>query len=281
MRIHKLHCHTLLTALFAVLAISVQFSAPVNAHEYWIEPFDFTPELNTTVSADLRVGQDFKGNALAYIGVFTAGYQITDANGMRELKGRDGDRPALSFETLAPGLNIVTYQTTQSRVRFDEWETFAAYFNNEGMPEIGEQHRARNLPPTGFSELYSRYVKSLLAVGGETTGADREIGMRTELVALANPYALPFGEGVPVQLLYEGVPLPDKQISIFARSQRQGEEDLLETSKVRTDGNGRAIIKVRPGKRYLLNSVHLIEVEGRGEVVWESFWASLTFEVPG
>ncbi len=280
MSAHKLDYRLLLAALILFFGISVQFSTPVNAHEYWIEPLDFTPELGARASAELRVGQDFKGDVLAYIGVFTLGYQVTDASGTRELKGRDGDRPALSFETQMPGLNIMSYQTTQNRVRFDEWETFATYFNNQGMPETGERHRERNLPPTGFSELYSRYVKSLLAVGGESTGADREIGMRTELVALANPYALPFGEALPVQLFYEGAPLPDKQISIFARSQNPGEEGFLETSKLRTDENGRALIKVVSGRRYMLNSVHLIEVEGRGEVVYESFWASLTFEVP-
>lgn len=280
MNLHKPDCRLLIGTLILFLGISVQISVPVNAHEYWIAPLDFTPELNGRALADLRVGEDFKGDALAYIGVFTVGYQVTDSSGTRELKGRDGDRPALSFETLVPGLHIMSYQTTQNRVRFDEWETFATYINNQGIPETAERHRERNLPPTGFSELYSRYAKSLLAVGGESTGADREIGMRTELTALANPYSLPFGEPLPVQLFYEGAPLPDKQISIFTRSQKPGEEDFLETSKVRTDENGRALIKVMPGRRYMLNSVHLTEVEGRGEVVYESFWASLTFEVP-
>ena len=281
MHTHKLDCRSLLVALLAVWAISVQFSTRVNAHEYWIQPIDFTPDLNVRALADLRVGQDFKGDILSYIGAFSVGYQITDTNGTRQIAGRDGDRPALSYETQAPGLNIMTYQTTKNRVRFDEWETFATYLVKQGMPEVIEQHRARNLPPTGFTELYSRYVKSLLVVGGETMGNDRETGMRTELVALANPYALPFGEGLPVQLFFEGAPLPDQQISIFVRSGTPGEEEFFETMSVRTDENGRALIRVVPGKRYMLNSIHLIEVVGRGEVVWESFWASLTFEVPG
>ena len=53
---------------------------------------------------------------------------------------------------------------------------------------------------------------------------------------------------------------------------------------LKTDAEGRATVPVKPGYRYMLDSVVLREpapdlAAGR-DVVWESLWANLTFAVP-
>jgi len=48
----------LLAAGAAVLALA----APLFAHDFWIEPSTFRPEVGATVGLSLRVGQGFRGD---------------------------------------------------------------------------------------------------------------------------------------------------------------------------------------------------------------------------
>lgn len=266
------------SAPILALALALITLIPVNAHEYWIEPLDFTAATQQDVEAHLKVGSDFKGQMLSYIPQFSVGYQLTTEQGSIELKGRAGDRPALIFTPEISGLNILTYQTTKNRVTFAKMEKFTSYLATQGMSEIAERHRERDLPESDFAESYSRYAKSLILVGNEVSGHDQATGMTIELVALQNPYSLNDGDELSVQLLYLGQPLAENQVSIFVQDQERTGE--LQVSRARTDANGQIQLNLQAGKIYLLNGIKMVEVNDQEKVVWESFWASLTFEIP-
>ena len=86
-------------------------------------------------------------------------------------------------------------------------------------------------------------------------------------------------KGMPVRLTYQGEPRADEQIEVFERD--TGGEVTVTT--LRTDGDGRALIPVKPGHDYMLDAVLMRAVEPafEGDPVWESLWANLTFGVPG
>lgn len=258
---------------FAAFVFTLLSYSAGMAHEYWIEPLNFSPPLNEATAAHLTVGSDFKGQQLSYIPQFTVGYQITNQKGMTALEGMAGDRPALAFTPEVGGLNIITYQTSRNLVTFQKWDKFETYLTLQGMTDIIERHRARGLPESDFSEGYSRYAKSLIAVGGQSTGSDVYTGMLVELVALQNPYSLAPVDELSIQLLFEGIPLGDHQISIFRR-----DEDLR-VERVRTDENGQIKLPLDAGTKYLFNAIKMVDLEGQGKQVWESYWASMTFEI--
>ncbi len=274
---HTLSPYAICIAPVFALALVLIALFPVSAHEYWIEPLDFTPAAQQDVQAHLKVGSDFKGQMLSYIPQFSVGYQLTTAQGSIDLEGMAGDRPALIFRPEEQGLNILTYQTTKNRVTFAKMEKFTSYLATQGMSEIAERHRERGLPESDFAESYSRYAKSLILVGDEVSGQDQATGMTIELVALQNPYSLSDGDELSVQLLYLGQPLADNQVSIFI--QDQGRIGELQISRVRTDAEGQINLNLQAGQVYLLNSIKMVEINDQEKVVWESFWASLTFEI--
>ena len=126
-------------------------------------------------------------------------------------------------------------------------------------------------------ERYSRYGKALIAVG-DGAGADREAGLETEIVALANPYTDDLSDGLPVRVLYQGAPRADAQVELFAKSP----EGEVEITLLRTDAEGVALLPVTPGQVYLADAVVVrpLEPVAEDDPVWESLWASLTFKVP-
>ncbi|AZQ67733.1 DUF4198 domain-containing protein [Silicimonas algicola] len=81
-----------------------------------------------------------------------------------------------------------------------------------------------------------------------------------------------------VEALWRGEPAADVQVSVFFLPRDSVPPAGTERTLFRTDAAGRATIRMaKPGK-YLLNAVHLEPVEASAEAMWNSCWASLTFE---
>lgn len=256
-----------------MLAIS-----PVSAHEFWIEPDNYSVNPDTEIKADIRIGQDFKGNAFPYIPSRFVAFKSHDRLGEIDVAGVTGDLPALAMTPRTEGLTIITYVSVAERIRFQEWEKFAYYLDLEGLNSIPARHDARGLSRDDVRELYTRCAKTLVSVGDATADQDHATGMRLELVAGQNPSALSAGAEIGFTLLWEGQPLADAQVALFEK----GKEGAAATRTLaRTDMNGHASFTIPAGGTYLAAAVHMIEATPSRNADWESYWASLTFGIKG
>lgn len=251
---------------------------PVLGHEYWIDPERFAVPTGEAIRADLRVGQAFEGAALIYNPASFRRFEIASPEGLAPVEGRLGDRPAMA-ETAPEGLAVVALATADSKLTYKAFADFESFVTHKAADWTIDEHRARGLPENGFVEAYSRYAKSLVAVGA-ARGSDRALGLETEFVALLNPYADDLSGGLPVELHYRGAPRGGAQVEIFEKAP----DGMVEVTTVTTDAGGRATIPVRPGYRYMIDAVVLRApspalAEATG-AVWESLWANLTFAVP-
>jgi len=263
---------------FAVMLLVVTgFVGSARAHEFWIEPLTFTPPSGKAIAAHNRLGQMLKGDVGPYLESLFHEFTLTDQDGTRKVLGRIGDRPALNMEPRRDGLHIAAYESTPSVLRYRDPEKFADFVKAEGFAWAVDAHKQRGLPKKDFKEAYTRFAKSLIAVGNGA-GKDQALGLRIELIALTNPY-LKKGP-LQVQVLFEKAPLADVQISIF----RRDTEDNVTRETLRTDREGRAIIPDKDATITLLSAVHMVEpnedLATRKEVVWHSLWASLTYGAP-
>ena len=248
------------------------------AHEVWLAPDAYRVPPGGTIAVELMNGEGFEGSRQIYNRNSFTRFEHHAAGTVTDILGRLGDRPVFRLEDATPGLHRVVYQSTSSWLTYTEWDKFMAFARHKDFADIEARHQARGLPRTGFVETYARFAKTLIAVG-EGSGADRDMGMDTEIVALANPYALN-GGSVPVRVLYLGKPRTDVQVEVFERAP----DGAVEISLLRTDGAGEADVPVKPGHIYLVDAVVLREPEPdlrpRENAVWETLWASLTFAVP-
>jgi len=251
-------------------------ASPAAAHEFWIEPHDFSIEADTKIQADLRVGQDFKGDTFPFIPSRFAAFKRYDRLGEKDVEGVTGDLPALSQPARAEGLSIFTYVSAGERIRFRDWDKFAAYLDLEGLTSIPARHDARGLPRDDIRELYTRCAKTLVSVGDDATDQDRATGMRLELVAGDNPMTVTPGADMSFTLLWEGKPLPDTQVALFKKGENS---DTGTRTLARTDENGQASFTLPATGTYMAASVHMIEAPADRNADWQSFWASLTFGV--
>lgn len=254
-------------------------ASPVAAHEFWIEPLDYQIGANGKLEADIVNGQEFTGAKLAFLPQRFVNFLVFAGDQVARVEGRPGDQPALNQAPLAEGLNVAGYQAQNAIVTYENWESFQNFVDHKDLGDVRTRHSARGLSENGFKEVYSRYSKSLIGVG-HSEGADRRMGLETEIVALANPYTDDLSGGMTVQVFYRDTMRADTQVEVFEKAAN----GAVEISLYRTDAEGIARFPVKPGFRYMVDAVVLREptvaLNERSNAVWETLWANLTFAVP-
>lgn len=264
--------------LFAATIATFACVGKAPAHEFWIDALDYAVAPGAPIAGDLRVGEEFEGAPMSYIPRSFTRFDVTTGDGVAPVDRRLGDLPALMVEALPEGLAVVAHETTATRLTYTEWDRFLRFAAHKDFGDVAAMHDARGLSRDRFVESYSRHVKALIAVG-EGAGSDSVLGLTTEIVALANPYTDDLSAGLPVQVYYDGAIRADVQVELFDRAP----DGTVTVTLHRTDADGIAILPVTAGHEYLADHVVLEPVEPveEGDPVWHTYWAGLTFAVPG
>jgi hypothetical protein len=262
-----------LGAFAGTLALCCATSA---AHDFWIEPTTFSPEPGRIVGARLRVGQELLGDPVprdpALVNQFI---MVDNSGGRKQLIGRGGSDPAGLLRVEAPGLLVIGYLSNPSPVEMPA-EKFNQYLKDEGLDAAAALRAQRGQSGSTAHEIFSRCAKSLVLSGPATRAqSDQPLGFTLELVAERNPYAIRGGEELPLRLTYQGRPLAR---ALVVAINKLNPADKL---SARTDSEGR--VRFRLGERgmWMVKAVHMIAAPEGSHAEWASYWASLTFELPG
>jgi uncharacterized GH25 family protein len=262
--------------LFAAGAF-VLAAAPLLAHDFWIEPTTFRPEVGSTVGLSLRVGQGFRGDPVPLMPDKIVKFvTVSSAGAETPVGGIPGRDPAGRARVTEPGYTVAGYRSSPSSLELPA-DKFEAYLKDEGLEKVSSIRARRGDSEKPSKEIYSRCAKALLdAGGGGTSGFDRALGFRLELVPETSPKKLPpsGGGSLPVRLLYEGKPLA----GALAVAMNRDEPD--KRLSARTDKAGRVLFALPRGGVWLVKAVHMVPAPPESGADWESLWASLTFEAP-
>lgn len=263
-----------LSALAAAIA-----ATPLAAHEYWIDADVGTQTDTPFASAHLRVGEDLSGSSLPYLDTTVRRMVHHAPTASGPIPARLGDRPAIGAIPLADiGLHILTVETEPAYVVFD-MPDFVDYLAYEGLTGIAEAHRARDLPDVEIAEEFIRNARALIQVGPATEDDDdRPTGLPFEMTVIGSPFTA--NDALSVRLTWQGTPETDRQIALFHRPTDGTAPDATTRVLARTDADGVARFAPASPGEYMLNAVRIVPVDGPGSVVWQSYWASLTFDLP-
>jgi hypothetical protein len=265
-----------MTVLARSLAALCILAAPLQAHEFWIEAESYVVPSGGAVTATLRNGELLTGVGLSYLPTRTRRHDYVAGGSVAPIPARIGDNPAIALEGLPDGLVTLIHETAPLNLTYDDWAAWTAFTDQKDLAWGQAAHRARGLPEDAVRERYMRFAKALVAVG-DGRGADAERGLRTEIVAEANPYTDDLSAGLPVRVLLDGRPRAGAQVEMFARAP---DGDVRVTTHL-TDAEGRAVLPVVRGYDYLLDSVTLLPLNPQApdDPAWLTLWAALTFSV--
>ena len=260
-------------ATLSVTAMLTLGTDPAAAHEFWLDPIDFTPKVGATVPIVHRIGINFEGDTYPFVRKLSRRFSIVDAQGERAIKTIDGDDPAGEVKFSTAGLSIVVYQRVAEPTVFATFEKFEENLKIEGLEWAIDAHRQAGKRMTDIRELYARCAKALVSVGAGG-GNDRAVGLPLEIIAELNPYKLNLGDPLPVRLLHTGKPVAGLLVKSFNR------DDKESPRQARTDADGRALMQVPMAGEVLISAVHMLPPGPKEQVEWSSLWASLTFKRP-
>lgn len=186
---------------------------------------------------------------------------------------------SLTFE-ISPsvaGSHVVALSTRPRRVRLKA-DDFADYLEANHLDSILDMLTELGEEKQPAVERYTKWAKATIDVG-EPEGAEDEpawskpVGNTLEIVPLYNPSSVLPGGRLRVRVLYEGEPLAGA--SVTGGKAGGGEAEIV----TNTDSDGVAEVTLLTPGRWYLRTIHMIRLDGDPEMRWESFWATLTFEL--
>lgn len=248
-----------------------------HAHEFWIAPDRFSPPPDTPVALSLRVGEAFLGEPVGFGQPMAISLGWHSAQGKTDLTSQ---LPAIAQGSVnvsfsQPGTQIIALDTQPITTELPA-DGFTAYLREDGLERVIAQREVNGQSASPGRERYRRHVKTLLHVGNQS---DSMVGVRTgqtlEIVPLKNPHRLKPGDALPVEVLFNGAPLPRALVKFWSR---RGEQfDMVST---RTDAAGQGTATLPRHGAWMVSVVHMVpNPDGKGQD-WDSHWGNLTFEMP-
>ncbi|MEA2240121.1 MAG: hypothetical protein QOC81_4845 [Thermoanaerobaculia bacterium] len=256
-------------SFFLILAFVARAAA---AHDFWIEPSTFRPQIGTTLLTSLRVGQEFVGDAVARDSSMIERFIVRDGAGERDIAGLERRDPAGYLAVERAGIAVIGYRSKPKYLEMPA-EKFEQYLKDEGLESViaSRKRSGDSLKPS--KEIFSRCAKALIYTDGAGTGArfDAPLAFRYEIVPKTNPYQMKNDE-MNVVVLYDGKPLPNALVVAMHQ------EDASLRLRIRSDAKGRVTFHLPKRGVWLIKSVQMIPAPSGSNSDWESLWASLTFE---
>jgi len=264
------------TKLFFSVVLTGVFISNIFAHEYWFEPDNFLPKVKEKTAIHLFVGDGLSKDReeRVYQPDKTPMFQLFSASKSLDLKTNSvaDQSPIYNFSAEKSGNYLLAMERNWSYITLEP-QKFEDYLREDGIEYISAERAKLGETGKPGRERYSRFLKSLLQVGGKNDNTfKKRLGLKLEIVPLENPYAKKVGDNLGFQIFFDGKPLADR--TVFASNKE------TEKQKFKTDKNGKISMKIEKNGLWLVHMVVMQRCKTEcGEADWESFWGAFSFGV--
>jgi uncharacterized GH25 family protein len=253
--------------------VCLLLSVPLCAHDLYLMPKQFRAAPGTKVLVSVHNGDAFPDSE-----------GQTDPQRLRGTAaggGSYGEFVALGkqthgFATLAgSGTLPVAASTSPRTLEPIPVAKAEGYLKSEGLGHVIAWRAKNGEAAEPWREVYSKHAKTLLVSGAPGAGFDQPLGLPIEFLPASDPARLKPGMPLTVTLLWRGKPAADVQVEAsWAAGGKNGTKVIG-----RTGADGRISLPLSTAGLWRLRAVAIERSRAAGPPSWESFWASLTFEV--
>jgi uncharacterized GH25 family protein len=258
-------------SLFSLLAVHAC------AHDLYILPSAFRVAAKTRLLVAFHNGDAFPESEVApplgrlknvqlHSATATVPFQNLKTNGKRVTGS--------AMLPSADGNLIVAVETVPNFIQLAP-DKFLDYVKEEGLTHVIAWRTQHGEGNSRSRERYSKFAKSLLLSGIPDDFYKKILGFPIEIIPEENPYLLHPGSSLPVRVIFRGRPAAGLQLEAAWAEAGKSKTTVIG----RTDTEGRIRIPLESAGKWRLHSLLMERCAEPGAADWESFWASLTFEI--
>jgi hypothetical protein len=228
------------------------------AHDVYLMPQKFRAAKGETILISAHTGDSFPMSE-----------QAVDPGRLTTMPAAEwrmlGKATHATYTVESTGANVFGLSTKPRLLKLEPAK-FIEYLKEEGLTAAIAAYPGKELS----REMYSKYAKTIVTGGAGSEGFDQPLGLKVEFIPLTDPFGLKAGDEFSARLLFDGKPLADTQVELAMTKGTW--------MKARTGADGKVTFRVPNEGKFRLHAVHMVGVK-ESTHDWESFWASLTFEV--
>ena len=253
-------------------------AGPLSAHDLYLMPEKFVTQAGTRLRVVFHNGDEFPEATSPVKPERLRNMRLVSKAGAAEFETvtAEATRTTAMVRVRGEGSAILTANTIPSFIELDAAK-FRSYLEHENLTETIKWREAHGEASKPGRERYSKYVKSIILAGKGDEYYREKTGLVIEIVPEVDPYSVGPGQSLPVQVLFRGKPAVDVAV----------ESAWLEKGKAktkvvgRTDSDGRVKVPLEAIGPHRLHAIVMERYADPKVADWESFWASLTFEIQG
>lgn len=248
----------------------------LQAHDLYLYPSSFTAKPGTNASIAMHNGDAFPRSDGPPVFDRVKDAVVIHSSGIQPLRNlRKVGTAGMGDYTVPTGSYAVAMRTAPNFIGLDPTQ-FEGYLNHEKLDWVIRWRVDNREFAKDGRELYSKHCKALMNLDRDDF-ALKPVGHTAEIVLLENPAKSGAGSTVAVQVLFRGKPV-EKQ-SIEASWSHNGRTERYWVGE--TNHEGKLMLKLRSAGAWKLHTIIMERSKQPEQADWESFWASVSFAVPG
>jgi hypothetical protein len=262
-----------------ILVVWLAMVAEVQAHDCFLMAKPFRPVAGERPKIAIHIHDDFPGQHVAWNPnrILRFHHWFGGVLQLSESPKPSPDSSGVFVNTDQPGVHLIALDWAPRLIEIDGTR-FTNYLKSEGLSHVIKARADQQLQDQPGRERYSRYIKTLVFSGeGNDRAVRTVVGQTMEIVPLDNPYARVLGDSVRFQLLFRGQPLAGALVS--ATFAGHGAKNHHYAQSGRTDRQGVFSVRMTHAGAWLVRTVHMLPRDDDMDADWESWWASVTFEM--
>ncbi len=254
----------------------ILLSASLSAHDLYLLPDDFVVKPGSKIRVAFHNGDSFPESEVApkpdrlKDARLRSGTSTSPVTGLKIM----GTRTVGDLDVPVRGTLLLSVHTEPTFIELAA-DKFAAYLKEEGLTTVIDWRTKHGETRKPGRERYSKFAKSLVLSGGADDFYKQPLGFPIEIIPDSNPYQLHAGDSLPIRVLFRGKPMAGLQMEAAWAGKGKKKTTVIGL----TDAEGRIRVPLADAGLWRLHSLMMERCADPGAADWESFWASLTFEV--
>jgi len=250
------------------------------AHDLYLMPAKFTVKPGDRLTVAIHNGDAFPESENSPVLNRLRDVKLGNApvRGLRDLQNKATGEVTVGGK----GTFILTTRTIPSFIELKPAE-FENYLIEESLDHVRQYRQEHNESSKPGRERYAKFAKAIVTSGTPDDGYKKPAGFAIEFIPEQNPATLKTGDELTVQVLHDGKP----SFNLSVEASNESETKIVG----RLDSSGRIRIPITRAGRWRLHTVAMrraAQPKANGDASedalkqaadWESFWASLTFEI--